>query len=215
MQLSTRPVSFASAVVLGLALGLQPLGLDWTSLTAGSSKVFAKGGEGGGGGNGGGNGGGGNGGGNGGGGGHGGGNGSGGGDNGGGRGSEGGRGGGSDRGAEASGARGGMAGRTGKTETTRQDKAERVQGRLNASHASSRAMEKANARSAVGQIAAYKTLMQKDEIDIDAAAEALAKVANKDLSLETVHALNTRLKLDIDQETEQAILDRAVELKKQ
>ena len=182
-----------------------------------TSKVLAKGGEGGGnGGGGGGNGGGG--------GGNGGGN-SGGSSGGGGRGGEsGGRGGESGSRGEASGRgseRGEKAERGEKTEraerterekTEKTERNEKLPGRLNAANASAQAMQRANPNSAVGQIAAYKDLMLASTVDVEAAAKALSKVANKSLSLKTVQDLDARLHVKVDPTIEQEVYDRAREL---
>lgn len=228
MPISKRALPLISTLALGLSLGLQPFAIDWSAPGIGPATAAAKGGDGGGnggggGGNGGANGGGGNGG-----------TGGGGrgGDNG-GQGSQGGRG--TDDGGRGNGGRSdsGRAERAEKAERSeRTEKAERpektakaerekiekierekvLSGRLNASNASIQAAARANPRSAVGQIAAYKAAMAADEIDVEIAAKALSQVANKSLTLATVHDLNTRLGLTVDEATEQQILDKAIEL---
>jgi hypothetical protein len=61
-------------------------------------------------------------------------------------------------------------------------------GRLNAAHASPRAMERASPQSTVGQIAAYKAAVQDG--NMTAAAKALAGVANKSVTTQTVAEFN-------------------------
>jgi hypothetical protein len=77
--------------------------------------------------------------------------------------------------------------------STTPDKAKQTEsmGRLNAAHASPRAMERASMNSPVAQIGAYKTALAAN--DLDTAAEALAKASNKPVTAETVTNLNDLL----------------------
>ena len=74
-----------------------------------------------------------------------------------------------------------------------------LEGRLNAAHASATALAHASPTSAVGQIAAYKEAMKDylsgDEQGLEAAANALAGVANKGITAQTVTDLNAVLGL--------------------
>jgi hypothetical protein len=140
--------SLSAVVIVATALGLQPLSVDWSSLTLMPYKAVAKGGGGNGGG----------------------GNGGGGGGNGGGKGA--GHGGGQGAGASGSGASNSAsasAGRQGKTgnqaaSTDDDDSNASSLGSLNAAHASQRALDHASSRSVVGQLAAYQSAVLKGDI---------------------------------------------------
>lgn len=84
-------------------------------------------------------------------------------------------------------------------------------GRLNAAHASPRAMERASLNSPVGQIGAYKTAVAAG--DLDAAAAALAKASNKPLTAETVRNLNGLLDTALAEEDVTKVVEKAEALK--
>jgi hypothetical protein len=215
MSALNRYVTLSAAFALGLGLALQPLSLKIGAFGVDTSKALAKGGDGGGnGGGGGGNGGGGNSGG-----------GNGGGNSGGGRGGESGSRGGDSAGRGEASSRGSERGekaergekteraeRTEREKTEKTERNEKLPGRLNAANASAQAMQRANPNSAVGQIAAYKDLMLASSVDVDAAAKALSKVANKSLSIETVQELDARLHVKVDPAIEQEVYERARKL---
>jgi len=83
--------------------------------------------------------------------------------------------------------------------TTLNGKAAHLEGRLNAAHASPTALAHASRNSAVGQIAAYKEAMEAylagNEKSLEAAANALAGVANKGITAQTVTDMNAVLGL--------------------
>jgi len=196
-----RLLSLGSAVALGAALALQPLTLDLSSPSLHVADAEAKGGNGGNGNGGNGNGG----------------------NNGGGNaGASNGNPGNSgpagrsnaksDRGVDV-GSRPAHAGRTDKIDdTVNKGAAASALGRLNAAHASPRALERANPRSAVGQIATYKAAFQDGTVNIEAAAQALAQAANKPLTISALQELNTRVGVSLDANTANLILARAIEL---
>ena len=104
------------------------------------------------------------------------------------------------RGATATSARAeGARGASRAAGTTLNGKASHLEGRLNAAHASPTALAHASPYSAVGQIAAYKEAMKDylagNEESLEAAANALAGVANKGISAQTVTDLNAVLGL--------------------
>jgi hypothetical protein len=69
-------------------------------------------------------------------------------------------------------------------------------GRLNAAHASDRALGRASPQSAVGQIATYQAAVQNKEWD--KAAVALASAANKGVTTESVKGLNSLLGVTVE-----------------
>lgn len=85
-------------------------------------------------------------------------------------------------------------------------------GRLNAAHASARAQERAAAHSAVGMVAAYGAAAGAEVVDIQAAAEALAAAANKDIDSTVVDAVNDLLGIEMDEATRDAIAAAAAGL---
>lgn len=80
-------------------------------------------------------------------------------------------------------------------------------GSLNAAHASATARAKASPNSQVGRIAAYEGALAAD--DLQAAAEALASAANKEIDADVVAAVNGLLSLDVDPAIEAEVADRA------
>ena len=85
-------------------------------------------------------------------------------------------------------------------------------GRLNASNASARAQERANRRSAVGQLAAYRDLMSRDTINVEDAARILAGVSNKPMTTETLRRLNDSLGVRVSPDVEVLLLSRTAAL---
>jgi hypothetical protein len=85
----------------------------------------------------------------------------------------------------------------------------RLQGRLNASNASERAMERASPNSAVGRINAYRTALQGNNPNLDAAASALARASNKPVTAQTVRDLNARLGVTLTDAQVTTLTERA------
>ncbi|PVE25689.1 hypothetical protein DC522_05070 [Microvirga sp. KLBC 81] len=84
-------------------------------------------------------------------------------------------------------------------------------GRLNAAHASPRAMERASLNSPVGRIGAYKTAVAAN--DLDAAATALAKASNKTVTAETVKNLNALLDTTLTDDQVAQVVEKTETLK--
>jgi len=80
-------------------------------------------------------------------------------------------------------------------------------GKLNAAHASVRGLAHASPNSTVGQIAAYKSAMQAG--DVEAAATALAGVANKGVTTQTVSELNALVGVTATQAQVAAVAQQA------
>jgi hypothetical protein len=90
-------------------------------------------------------------------------------------------------------------------------KAKESMSRLNAAHASPRAMERASLNSPVGQIGAYKTAVA--EGDLDAAATALAKASNKPVTADTVKNLNELLDATLTDDEITTLVEKTETLK--
>jgi hypothetical protein len=97
-------------------------------------------------------------------------------------------------------------------------KAGHLEGRLNAAHASANAMAHASLNSTVGQIASYKAAMEAytatpSQQNLDKAAAALAGVANKGITAQTVTDLNSVLGVSLtDAKVAEQVADKAQEI---
>jgi hypothetical protein len=100
--------------------------------------------------------------------------------------------------------------------STPKGKATHLEGRLNGAHASLSAMNHAALNSTVGQIAAYKDAVQAymgnpTQANLTTAATALANVANKGVTAQTVTNLNNVIGLSTQDQPglSTAIADKA------
>ena len=85
-------------------------------------------------------------------------------------------------------------------------------GSLNAAHASLMGLENAADDSVVGQISAFSDAISQDDPDVEAAAQALAAAANKNIDQAVVDAVDGLLGLDdVSDDTEEAVADAAAE----
>jgi hypothetical protein len=83
-------------------------------------------------------------------------------------------------------------------------------GRLNAAHASTRALSRASAHSAVGRVNAYQEALAAK--DYETAAAMLAAASNKAITPETVRGLNGLLGVTLEEETLAEVVSLAKDL---
>jgi hypothetical protein len=85
-------------------------------------------------------------------------------------------------------------------------------GSLNAAHASLMGLENAAPNSVVGQISAFSDAISQEDPDVEAAAQALAAAANKNIDQAVVDAVDGLLGLDdVSDDTEAAVAEAAAE----
>ena len=85
-------------------------------------------------------------------------------------------------------------------------------GSLNAANSSQTAKDVASLNSPVGQLGLYSEAMSEDPANVDAAAQALAAAANKEIDFDVVDAVNGIMGIEADVDTTQAVADAAAEV---